>query len=135
MLLEADEVFINAKQFGTIKMGDPRAPMIPTVNGQKLFELFTGLLKLLTAVPKLATPATAVQAGKDIAVELPKVTQSVVNKEFLNMQVMTADPMFKIPDIPPIPPLPDPEVVAAKLAQGVKTKLTPTLDRLKKELS
>ena len=108
-------------------MGDPRAPMIPTVNGQKLFELFTGLMKLLAAVPKLATPATMAQAGRDLAVELPKVTKQVVNKEFLNMQVMTADPAFKIPDIPSIPPLPDPDVVAAKLQQGVKIPKKPTM--------
>ena len=132
LLLEADEVFINAKKAGTIKMGDPRAPMIPTVNGIKLLELFTGLVKLLTAVPKISNPATAVQAGKDILKELPKVTKQVKNKEFLNMQVVTADPMFKIPDIPPIPPLPDPEAEAAKLAQGVKIPKKPSLDTLKK---
>ena len=132
VIIEGDEVFINAKKAGTIKMGDPRAPMLPTVNGQKLFELFTGLIKLLTAVPKLGTPATALQAGKDVLKELPNVTKQVKNKEFLNMQVMTADPSFKIPDIPPIPPLPDPEVELAKKKTGIKIKKTPSLDNLKK---
>ena len=132
LLLEADEIFIHAKKGQTIKMGDPRAPMIPTVNGIKLLELFTGLVKLLTAVPKISNPATAVQAGKDILKELPKVTKQVKNKEFLNMQVETADPMFKIPDIPPIPPLPDPEAEAAKLAQGIKIPKKPSLDNLQK---
>ena len=100
-------LIINAKKGQTIKMGDPRAPMLPTVNGQKLFELFVGLMKLLTAVPKLSTPATAVQAGKDILKELPNVTKQVKNKEFLNMQVMTADPNFKLPDLPKIPEMPE----------------------------
>ena len=87
-------------------------------------------MKLLTAVPKISNPATAVQAGKDILKELPKVTKQVKNKEFLNMQVVTADPMFKIPDIPPIPPLPDPEAEAAKLAQGIKIPKKPSITDL-----
>ena len=122
MILESSKgsIVLNAKSGQTIKMGDPRAPMIPTVNGQKLFELFTGLMKLLTAVPKLATPATMAQAGKDIAIELPKVTQQVVNKEFLNMQVMTADPAFKVPEPPKIPKLPDLKLKKLKLEQGIK---------------
>ena len=132
VIIEGESVIINAKKGQTIKMGDPRAPMLPTVNGQKLFELFVGLMKLLTAVPKLSTPATAVQAGKDILKELPNVTKQVKNKEFLNMQVMTADPGFKIPDIPPIPPLPDPEVELAKKKTGVKIKKKPSLGDLKK---
>ena len=132
VIIEGDEVFINAKKAGTIKMGDPRAPMLPTVNGQKLFELLTGLIKLLTAVPKLGTPATALQAGKDVLKELPNVTKQVKNKEFLNMQVMTADPNFKLPDIPPIPPLPDLEAELAKKKTGIKIKKTPSLDNLKK---
>ena len=122
MILESSKgsIVLNAKSGQTIKMGDPRAPMIPTVNGQKLLELFTGLMKLLTAVPKLATPATMAQAGKDIAIELPKVTQQVVNKEFLNMQVMTADPAFKVPELPKIPKLPDLKLKKLKLEQGIK---------------
>ena len=122
MILESSKgsIVLNAKSGQTIKMGDPRAPMIPTVNGQKLLELFTGLMKLLTAVPKLATPATMAQAGKDIAIELPKVTQQVVNKEFLNMQVMTADPAFKVPEPPKIPKLPDLKLKKLKLEQGIK---------------
>ena len=132
VIIEGESVIINAKKGQTIKMGDPRAPMLPTVNGQKLFELFVGLMKLLTAVPKLSTPATAVQAGKDILKELPNVTKQVKNKEFLNMQVMTADPGFKIPDIPPVPPLPDPEVELAKKKTGVKIKKKPSLGDLKK---
>ena len=122
---------ILVKKGQTIKMGDPRAPMLPTVNGQKLFELFTGLMKLLSAVPKISNPATAVQAGKDILKELPKVTKQVKNKEFLNMQVMTADPGFKVPNIPPKKPLPDPDVALAKKKTGVKIKKKPSLGDLK----
>ena len=131
VIIEGESVIINAKKGQTIKMGDPRAPMLPTVNGQKLFELFTGLMKLLSAVPKISNPATAVQAGKDILKELPKVTKQVKNKEFLNMQVMTADPGFKVPNIPPKKPLPDPDVALAKKKTGVKIKKKPSLGDLK----
>ena len=131
VIIEGESVIINAKKGQTIKMGDPRAPMLPTVNGQKLFELFTGLMKLLSAVPKISNPATAVQAGKDILKELPKVTKQVKNKEFLNMQVMTADPGFKVPNIPPKKPLPDTDVSLAKKKTGVKIKKKPSLGDLK----
>ena len=44
ILLQADEVKINAVKGGTIKMGDPRAPMIPTVNGDKLMQFQTNII-------------------------------------------------------------------------------------------
>ena len=130
LLLEADEVFINAKKAGTIKMGDPRAPMIPTVNGQKLFELISSLTKVLLGLPKLPTGDPT--AAADVAKGTKDIVSQVKNKEFLNTQVVTADPKFKIPEIPPIPPLPDPEAEAAKLAQGVKIPKKPSLDNLQK---
>ena len=133
LLLEADEVFIHAKKAGTIKMGDPRAPMIPTVNGQKLFELISSLTKVLLGIPQMvATAGADVRAAADIAKGTEDIVSQVKNKEFLNTQVVTADPKFKIPEIPPIPPLPDPQAEAAKLAQGVKIPKKPSLDNLKK---
>jgi hypothetical protein len=134
ILLEGEEVFINATKAGTIKMGDPKGVFIPTVNGEKLFELFVGLMKLLTAVPKLSTPATAAQAGKDILVELPKVTQQVTNKEFLNTSVMVSDPNFKVPEVPKFPDLPDLELEKLKLEQGVKAPNIPTADAVKNKI-
>ena len=130
LLLEADEVFIHAKKGQTIKMGDPRAPMIPTVNGPKLFELITSLTKVLLGLPQLVSANP--KALADIAKGTEDIVSQVKNKEFLNTQVVTADPKFKIPEIPPIPPLPDPEAEAAKLAQGVKIPKKPSLDKLKK---
>ncbi len=129
LLLEADEVFIHAKKGQTIKMGDPRAPMIPTANGPKLFELISSLTKVLLGIPQMAANP---KAAADVAKGTKDIVSQVKNKEFLNTQVVTADPKFKIPEIPPIPPLPDPEAEAAKLAQGVKIPKKPSLDNLKK---
>jgi len=107
--LEGDSVFINAKKVGTIKMGDPRAVFIPTINGQKLFELITSLAKVLSGLPQLA--AANPKALKDIAEGTADIVQQIKNKEFLNMDVMTADPNFKLPDLPKIPEIPEiPEV-------------------------
>ena len=103
--LEGDSVFINAKKAGTIKMGDPRAVFIPTINGQKLFELITSLAKVLSGLPQLA--AANPKALKDIAEGTADIVQQIKNKEFLNMQVMTADPNFKLPDLPKIPEMPE----------------------------
>ena len=99
--LEGDSVFINAKKVGTIKMGDPRAVFIPTINGQKLFELITSLTKVLSGLPQLA--AANPKALKDIAEGTADIIQQVKNKEFLNMQVMTADPNIELPEYVKIP--------------------------------
>jgi len=104
IILEGDEVFINAKKAGTIKMGDPKAVFIPTINGQKLFELITSLTKVLLGIPQMAATAGAdVRAAADIAKGTNDIVKQLKNKEFLNMQVMTADPNFKIPKEAKVP--------------------------------
>jgi len=109
LVLEGDEVFIKAAKGQTVKMGDPRAVFIPTINGQKLFELITSLAKVLSGLPQLA--AANPKALKDIAEGTADIVQQIKNKEFLNMDVMTADPNFKLPDLPKIPEIPEiPEV-------------------------
>jgi len=105
LVLEGDEVFIKAAKGQTIKMGDPRALFIPTINGQKLFELIASLGKVLSGLPQLA--AANPKALKDIAEGTADIVQQVKNKEFLNMDVMTADPNFKLPDLPKIPEIPE----------------------------
>ena len=60
------------------------------------------------------------------------VAEGVTKQTFLHKEVLIADPDWKLPDIPPIPPLPDPDVVAAKLQQGVKIPKKPSLEDLKK---
>ena len=77
--------------------------------GQKLFELITSLAKVLSGLPQLA--AANPKALKDIAEGTADIVQQIKNKEFLNMDVMTADPNFKLPDLPKIPEIPEmPEV-------------------------
>jgi len=137
LYLEGDEVFINAKKVGTIKMGDPRAPMVPTVNGQKMLEFQASILGILGGIqsilvsagsqlwPKVGTDA------KKLFDDISTATDSIVNLSFLNFQVMTAIPEFKVPDIPPIPPLPDLEAELAKKKTGIKIKKIPSLDNLK----
>ena len=105
LVLEGDEVFIKAAKGQTVKMGDPRAVFIPTINGQKLFELITSLAKVLSGLPQLA--AANPKALKDIAEGTADIVQQIKNKEFLNMDVMTADPNFKLPDLPKIPEIPE----------------------------
>ena len=40
-------IILNPGEKQTVKMGDPRAPMLPTVNGQKLLEFQTSILGIL----------------------------------------------------------------------------------------
>ena len=121
VVIEGEEVFINAKKAGTIKMGDPKAIFIPTINGQKLFELITSLTKVLSGLPQLVSANP--KALKDIAEGTADIVQQVKNKEFLNMQVMTADPNFKIPKIPKFPDLPDPDLIKLRAQQGITKRI------------
>ncbi len=134
--ITGDEVFIHATKGGTIKMGDPLSVFIPTVNGEKLLELFKSLVILLGSIPQaVANP----KAMADVVNETKNIAQQVINKEFLNMQVMTADPNFKIPKIPDslqrLRDL-DPELEEFKLRQKIAGKVrergTGLVNRLKK---
>ena len=130
--LEADSVNINAKSSNTIKMGDPRAPMLPTVNGQKLLEfqesivgVLSGIQSIFVSVGTSNFPKVAIDAKK-LLDDINTVKDSILNLEFLNFQVMTADPSFELPELPEIPELPDPEVEkikALKRAEISKLKI------------
>ena len=106
-------IVLNAKSGQTIKMGDPKAPMLPTINGQKLLEFQTSIMGVLTGIqsilvsvgsgllPKVATDT------KKLLDDIKIVEEGVTKQTFLNKQVLTADPNFKVPEIPKIPEIPE----------------------------
>jgi hypothetical protein len=119
--LEAESVVINAKSRRTIKMGDPRAPMLPTVNGEKLLEFQNAVVGILTGINELLIslgggPAALPKIANDARVlknNITTVKDSIINLEFLNFNVMTADPNFEPPELPTLdlPELPEvPEI-------------------------
>ena len=105
LILEGDEVFINAKKAGTIKMGDPRALFIPTINAEIMNDLMKDVMITLKdgfgAIGKATNPVTLVEAAKDIAQivaqRVPNIIDIVANEKYLNKQIMVANPNFKIP--------------------------------------
>ena len=112
--IEADEIFINAKKGGTIKMGDPRAPMIPTVNGQKLLEFQAAVLGVLSGIQKIfvnvglgpsALPKVVLDTVK-LLKDVDVVAEGVTKQTFLHKEVLIADPDFKIPKVPKFPKIP-----------------------------
>ena len=117
-------------------MGDPKAPMLPTINGQKLLEFQTSIMGVLTGIqsilvsvgsgllPKVATDT------KKLLDDISIVTEAVTEQTFLNKQVLTADPSFKMPELPKIPELPDPKLAKLKLDQGVKLPKKPSITDL-----
>tara|TARA_B100000287_G_C20627232_1_gene778323 strand:- start:56 stop:1207 length:1152 start_codon:yes stop_codon:yes gene_type:complete len=133
VVIEGEEVFINAKKAGTIKMGDPKGVFIPTVNGEKLFELFISLTKILTALPSL--PTANPQAIKNLTFETKNVVGSIQSRDFLNTSVMVSDPNFKVPDVPKFPDLPDLELEKLKAQQGIKPPKVPKAVDIKDKLN
>tara|TARA_Y100000310_G_scaffold94529_1_gene92262 strand:+ start:191 stop:1372 length:1182 start_codon:yes stop_codon:yes gene_type:complete len=129
-------IVLNAKSGQTIKMGDPKAPMLPTINGQKLLEFQTSIMGVLTGIqsilvsvgsgllPKVATDT------KKLLDDIKIVEEGVTKQTFLNKQVLTADPNFKVPEIPKIPEIPDPKLTKLKLDQGVKLPKKPSIEDL-----
>jgi len=131
--LTADEIVINGKSQNTIKMGDPRAPMLPTVNGQKMLEFQTSIVGVLTGIQSILVSVGSQlwpKVGTDTAKllkDITTVTDSILNLSFLNFQVMTADPNFKLPELPELP-----EIDLPELPDTPKIKIPPSLDNLKK---
>ncbi len=146
LVLEGDEVFINAKKVGTIKMGDPRAVFIPTINGQIMMEFMTEVIDVLnkgfSAIGKATNPPGLLSAAKDIAKivgdQLPNILDIIKEKRFLNMDVMTADPnielpeLVKIPEIPKIPKVKLPDIPKPDISNiDVDMEKLETLEKIK----
>ena len=125
-------IILNPGEKQTVKMGDPRAPMLPTVNGQKLLEFQTSILGILTGINNIlvsisAGPAALVKIANDarkLVNDVKTVKDSILKLEFLNFEVMTADPNFKIPERPKLPEIPQPPKTNFRIPEK------PSLDRL-----
>jgi len=137
LFLVGDEVFINAKKQNTIKMGDPRAPMLPTVNGQKMLEFQNSIVGVLTGIQSILVSAGSQlwpKVGTDAAKllkDISTVSDSILNLSFLNFQVMTADPDFKLPELPELPEVPElPEADLPKVNTPKVLKTKPSLENL-----
>ena len=128
--LEGDTVFINAKKFGTIKMGDPRAVFVPTVRGDILLQFQSDILTLFSDFQQvlllIATPPAFIAKAKSLVDKIMRMTEVITKQTFLNKQVMTADPNIKIPDLPKIPEPPEIPDISDRLPKK------PSLDNLKK---
>ena len=116
IVMSSDKLFFNARS-GNINIRASKKLLL------EADEVFIHAKKGQTI--KMGDPT----AAADVAKGTKDIVSQVKNKEFLNTQVVTADPKFKIPEIPPVPPLPDPDVA---LAKGPKIPKKPSLDNLQK---
>ena len=102
------DISLHAESGQTIKMGDPNALYIPTVDAKALVELMKNIMsfitKTFTAIGNATNPATLVKAAKDIkqalGEDLPAIIDTVENEKYLNNQIQVADPSFKLPENP-----------------------------------
>jgi len=138
IFLEADEVFINAKKVGTIKMGDPRAPMIPTIRGDVMLKFQSDILTLLSDFQQvlilIANPAAFLIKAKLLLDKILRLTDVITKQTFLNKQVVTANPDFKLPKVPKIPKIPEiPKIPNIPNAPDItKLGIDEGLEKLKK---
>ena len=58
------------------------------------------------------------------------VEEAVTEQTFLNKQVLTADPNFKLPEMPKIPKPPVPKIAKLKLDQSIKIPKKPSITDL-----
>tara|TARA_A100001391_G_scaffold167306_1_gene127617 strand:+ start:29 stop:349 length:321 start_codon:yes stop_codon:yes gene_type:complete len=71
-----------------------------------------------SALPKIANDA------RKLVNDIKTVKDSILKLEFLNFEVMTADPNFKIPERPELPEIPQPPKTNFRIPEK------PSLDRL-----
>ena len=134
-------IILNPGEKQTIKMGDQRAPMLPTVNGQKLLEFQTSILGILTGINNIlvsisAGPAALPKIANDarkLVNDVKTVKDSILKLEFLNFEVMTADPNFKIPERPEIPEVPKIPKTDFKVPELPEIPSTPDIKKLSVE--
>ena len=132
-------IILNPGEKQTIKMGDPRAPMLPTVNGQKMLEfqqsilgVLTGIQSILVSVGSQNFPKVALDAG-NLVKDVNTVKDIITKLEFLNFEVMTADPNFKIPEKPQIPEVPKIPKTDFKVPELPEIPSTPDIKKLSVE--
>ena len=132
-------IILNPGEKQTIKMGDPRAPMLPTVNGQKMLEfqqsilgVLTGIQSILVSVGSQNFPKVALDAG-NLVKDVNTVKDIITKLEFLNFEVMTADPNFKIPEKPQIPEVPKLPKTDFKVPDLPEIPSTPDIKKLSVE--
>ena len=100
--LQGREVFIHAGKKGTIKLGDPKALFIPTLNPEVINDLMFDIMMTIfdgfTAIGKATTPPGLVSAAKDIAQivaqRVPNIVDIVSNEKYFNKEIMIALPGF-----------------------------------------
>ena len=131
--LTADEIVINGKSGNTIKMGDPRAPMIPTVRGDVMLKFQSDILTLLSDFQQvlilIANPVAFAAKAKLLLDKILRLTEVITKQTFLNKQVVTADPNFKLPEIPEAPDLNLPEI-----PEVPKVKIPPSIEDIQNKI-
>ena len=123
IFLEADEISINAKKGQTIKMGDPRAPMVPTIRGDVLLKFQSDLLTLVSDILGAisGSPPNIAKAAAKLPPKIKRLFDVVTKQTFLNKQVVTANPDFTLPEPPKIPKIPEiPEVPKVKIPPSIE---------------
>ena len=112
VLIQYDNILINGREKVRISSSEKK-------------DILTGINNILvsisagpSALPKIANDA------RKLVNDIKTVKDSILKLEFLNFEVMTADPNFKIPERPELPEIPQPPKTNFRIPEK------PSLDRL-----
>ena len=142
VFIEGEEIILNAKSGQTIKMGDPRAPMVPTIRGDVLFKFQSDLLTLMGDILSAlsGSPPNIAKAALKLPPKLKRLFDVITKQTFLNKQVLTANPDFKLPklpevDLPEVPTIEVPDLPNYEIPKipEIPEIETPSIEKLSTE--
>ena len=100
IIIKSDNIFISGKTVNinsesgqTIKMGNPKLPMKPTVRGDVLLRFQSDIITLLSDIQSLLLLGSAGAIAVKAASLLPKIirlTETVTKQKFLNKEILAS---------------------------------------------
>ena len=103
--ISGEEIFLTPRKGQTLKIGDPMAFFIPTINADVMNDLMKEMMTTIKdgfgAISKATTLPTILEAIKDVSVivtqRVPKIVDIVSKEKYLNKMIMVQDPNRRVP--------------------------------------
>ena len=99
IIIKSDNIFISGKTVNinsesgqTIKMGNPKLPMKPTVRGDVLLRFQSDILTLMSDIlgALSGSPTNIAKAALKLPPKLKRITETVTKQKFLNKEILAS---------------------------------------------